>query len=432
MADLEHKEPTEYVKETIKVKPVNKRKLLRRTLITASMALLFGLIACFTFLVLEPVISNWLYPEAPPPVVTFPEDEEEMEPEDMLAENMQEPSSDVITEYQADGVQMRLDWTDYDDMSKSLAKYVGIVNRSMVTVTSVTYNVNLFQDIQTYQNQSSGMVITENGVELLILADYEQIKDAQKIMVTFHNYLEMEAVLRQYDTATNIAILAVSLSALPEQSREELSIVSFGSSKRDDLVGMPVVAIGNPMGTGVSVGYGYITNDGTPLKLIDRNYKLLLTDIQGSPEGSGVLFDLEGKVVGLITNQHKIPHMENMITAIGITEVKGVIEKMSNGKRIPYMGIGCVDVPRESQKSLGLPEGVYVTDIAMDSPAMRAGVNQGDVIVRINAKAVRDVEDFNEALMNLSPEMEIEMAVRRQSQGEYKIKTFEIVLGEAK
>ena len=90
MADLEHKEPTEYVKETIKVKPVNKRKLLRRTLITASMALLFGLIACFTFLVLEPVISNFLYPEEEPQVVVFPEDQEEMSPEEMLADSMQQ------------------------------------------------------------------------------------------------------------------------------------------------------------------------------------------------------------------------------------------------------------------------------------------------------------------------------------------------------
>ena len=58
--------------EKIKERPVNKKKLLRRTLITASMAVIFGLVACFTFLVLEPVISNWLYPEEEPQVVVFP------------------------------------------------------------------------------------------------------------------------------------------------------------------------------------------------------------------------------------------------------------------------------------------------------------------------------------------------------------------------
>ena len=76
--------------EKIKERPVNKKKLLRRTLITASMAVIFGLVACFTFLVLEPVISNWLYPEEEPQVVVFPEDQDEMSPEQMLAENMQQ------------------------------------------------------------------------------------------------------------------------------------------------------------------------------------------------------------------------------------------------------------------------------------------------------------------------------------------------------
>ena len=76
--------------EKIKERPVNKKKLLRRTLITASMAVIFGLVACFTFLVLEPVISNWLYPEEEPQVVVFPEDQDEMSPEQMLTENMQQ------------------------------------------------------------------------------------------------------------------------------------------------------------------------------------------------------------------------------------------------------------------------------------------------------------------------------------------------------
>ena len=76
----------EFMREKIKPKPVNKKKLLRRTVITALMAVVFGLVACFTFLVLEPVISNRLYPEEEPKEVAFPEETptEEMKPEDML------------------------------------------------------------------------------------------------------------------------------------------------------------------------------------------------------------------------------------------------------------------------------------------------------------------------------------------------------------
>ena len=90
MPDLEQKNQSDFMVEKIKVKPVNKKKLIRRTLITISMAIIFGLVACVTFLVLEPVISNWLNPEEEPQVeiVVFPEDKEEMSPEEMLAENL--------------------------------------------------------------------------------------------------------------------------------------------------------------------------------------------------------------------------------------------------------------------------------------------------------------------------------------------------------
>lgn len=76
----------EFLQEKIKERPINKRKLLKRTLITASMAVLFGLLACLSFLLLEPVLNNWLYPEEEPEVVTFPQEQNEMLPEDMLTE----------------------------------------------------------------------------------------------------------------------------------------------------------------------------------------------------------------------------------------------------------------------------------------------------------------------------------------------------------
>lgn len=90
MSDLKQNNQNDFISEKIKVKPVNKKKLIRRTIITISMAIIFGLVACVTFLVLEPVISNWLYSEEElqTQIVRFPEDKEEMSPEEMLAENL--------------------------------------------------------------------------------------------------------------------------------------------------------------------------------------------------------------------------------------------------------------------------------------------------------------------------------------------------------
>lgn len=88
MQDMEQNNKNEFVIERIKERPINRKKLARRSFITAAMAVLFGLIACFTFLVLEPVISNWLYPEEEPHIILFPEEQEEMEPEEMLSDNI--------------------------------------------------------------------------------------------------------------------------------------------------------------------------------------------------------------------------------------------------------------------------------------------------------------------------------------------------------
>ena len=90
----------EFIKEKVKERPLNRRKLFKKTLLTASMAAIFGLIACVTFLVLEPVFSNLLYPEEEPQQVELKEEniEDEMRPEDMILE--EETETETTTELQ--------------------------------------------------------------------------------------------------------------------------------------------------------------------------------------------------------------------------------------------------------------------------------------------------------------------------------------------
>ena len=172
--------------EKIKERPVNKKKLLRRTLITASMAVIFGLVACFTFLVLEPVISNWLYPEEDPQVVVFPEDQDEMSPEQMLAENMQQENqnsqSSTVSDEVMEQEQIRellsgiiLDLDNYKQIYNALAQYVVEMNRSIVTVTGVSSGVDWFNNVKENKDQSSGVIIAQNGKQLLILTDYSPV-----------------------------------------------------------------------------------------------------------------------------------------------------------------------------------------------------------------------------------------------------------------
>jgi len=441
MSDLESKEQNDFMIERIKARPVNKKKLIRRTIITAAMAVIFGLIACVTFLVLEPVISNWLYPEEDPQVVEFPEDREEMSPEEMLAENIptespkpEEQEGEVILEeeqIQEILSEVSLNLENYKQLYDALTEYMLGLNRYMVTITAVTSNVDWFNNVQESSNQTSGVIVAENGREVLILADYTDISAAERLVLTFFDGYQVESRLKMKDDATSLAVLSVELADLsPEMLENGIPIAELGSSVGRRLTGTPVVAVGSPMGSSNSVGYGIITSSGTQFSVPDRNYKLLLTDINGSQNGSGVLFNMQNQIVGIITNGKTGTDMKNMIYAYGITELKKTIEKMSNGSRMAYMGITGVDVTSDANRTLGVPFGAYVKELEMDSPAMLAGIQQGDVITEVNDEPIISFNEYTNFLMQKTPGETVNLTVMRQSQEEYKEMNFSIELGE--
>lgn len=461
MPDFQQNNQTDFLRETIKVKPVNKRKLLRRTMLTVSMAVIFGLVACVTFLTLEPVISNFLNPEEPAQKVVFPEDQEEMSPEDMLAENIVEeipqPNGDAMMPPMSGDVipgqsglteeleaqlneqiaevlsKTPLDMDSYKELYSTMSSYVTELSKSMVTVTAVTYNVDWFNDVQERRNQCSGVIISENGQELLILTDYDCIRMAEQLILTFHDGSVAEATLKQKDTSTNLAVVAVDLEALSEEMlSEELPIAALGASNSKNMLGTPIVALGSPMGISGSVGYGIITSNGTVLSTTDRNYKLFLTDISGSRNACGVIFNLQSQVIGIITNQHTVSDVDGMLTMYGTTELKKIVEKMSNGSTVAYMGIRGVDVTTEINQKLGVPMGAYVTELEFDSPAMRAGIQRGDVIVGMDDKIITTFSNYSNALMQMEPGQSVDVKVMRLVQNQYREVHLYVVLEEVK
>lgn len=433
--------------EKIKQRPINRRRLIRRTLITASMAVIFGLIACFTFLILEPVISNRLYPEEEPEAIIFPEEQEEMLPEEMLEENIQaspspspqpeeseEPESVELSEEQIQKVLDRvvLDMGDYQRLYSVLGDYVEQLKQYMVVVTGTKSDTDWFANVYESKSESSGTIIGNNGKELLILTDYTSVKKADHLTVTFNNGAQAEAQMMQYHEDSNLAVLSINLSLLSADMVEnDLHIAELGSSLQKDLVGSPVIAMGSPMGSSGSIGYGMITSSGNQVTLTDVNFNLLTTDIYGSQSAAGVLFNMRGQVIGFITTGKTGSDMRNMVSAYGISELKQMITRLTKGNKIPYLGITGVDVPEEANEEFQVPYGAYVREVAMDSPAMLAGIQSGDVIVGVNEQSVTRMSDYTAYLVKSEPEDVLTLKVMRQSQGEYKEMTFEIVVEEA-
>ncbi len=426
----------DFLREKIKQKPVNKKKLLRRTITTAVMAFVFGIVACLTFLLLEPVINNWLYPEEEAKEVQFPEETivEEMKPEDMLTEEAieeeEEPAELVDEQIKELLSQVKFGLDEYQTVYDDLAALAKDVNRALVTVTGVTSDVDWFNN--TYESEAvvSGVIVENNGRAMLILVNMNNIKDVDKIVVTFCDQTQADAEVIQKDTSTGFAILSVSLLAISEETMDIINIAKLGSSNSGNLAGTPIIALGSPMGTSGSICYGIITSSSTMIDHVDAAYKLISTDIFGSRNATGVLVNLKGKIIGIVDNSYNSEDRGNLLSAYGISELKRVMTKMSNNQSRAYLGIHGTDVPQEANLELGVPLGTYIKEIEMDSPAMTAGIQSGDVITKVGGEEIATYNELLNILYNSKPGEVITITLMRQGMDAFQKMEVEVILSE--
>ncbi|MBQ8598408.1 MAG: trypsin-like peptidase domain-containing protein [Lachnospiraceae bacterium] len=437
MEENKNQSTPDFMKETIKQRPLNRRKLVRRTIITAAMAVIFGTIACLTFLLLEPVISNRLYPKEEPQTIVFVEEEDdEILPEDMIADESEmypEPTRQpvVLEDEQIEQVlsEMQLGVTDYISLSASLSQLAREIQKSMVTVVGVTSDVDWFNNQYENEGVVSGVIIADNGKELLVLANINSLMEAESLRVTFSDKREYRAEIKKTDSNTGLAVLSVAKTFISNETLKVIQPVVLGSSASNTLTGSPVIALGSPIGTEGSVCFGNITSTGNSIDLPDSAYKQITTDIYGSKGASGILINLRGQVVGIIDMSYNTSDLGNLISAIGITELKKTVESLSNDRDIPYLGVHGTDVTKEANEELGVPIGAYIKEIDMDAPAMIAGIQSGDVIVRLQEEEVLSYSDLVNKLLLREPEEMITVGLMRQGPEGYTEMEVTVTLG---
>ena len=437
MQDFEENNKSDFVIEKIKERPVNRKKLLRRTLITASMAVMFGLIACFTFLVLEPVISNWLYPKTDSHMpVDFPEDDEEMVPGEMLSDNTDAntPTSAIDRKKRQEVLAAmeyyQWDVEDYAKMYSALGEFAKDLQEYMVTVMASEDENDWLSDANSKKTRCSGVVVGNNGREVLILTSYSNIKNADALSVKFYDGYKQEAKIMQKHSASDMAILAVTISDMGERINQ-VRIAPLGSSNVEDYITTPIIAVGKGTDESDLIQYGTIISRNKEANLADATFELLLTDIQGTNGGTGFLFNLKGQIVGVIPGKKPAIDTRNMLMAYEIGDLKRIISKLSNGYEIPYAGIIGTMVADEVSEEAKVPKGIYVKSVSMNSPAMKAGIQSGDVIVAINEKEITKFKDYLNTIAELESGDTINLTVKRLSVNDYKDITINITLGKA-
>ena len=401
-----------FMNEKIKDKPFYKKKWVKILAATVVLAVIFGLISSAVF----SKVSDWIENKKEQEAMTdikIPQDtvEESAVPEVTDPETEPSVSETIVVDPQITVEDYMVLYANFRGLAKD-------VQKSLVTVTAVNNDVDWFNEEYQNRGQCSGMIIGDNGVELLVLTKYSNIESCDGINVTFVDDTIVNAVLKKYDVTTNLAVISVNLSDISENTKAKIVKATLGNSIRLE-AGTPVLAIGRADGSEDSMKVGTLTSTHNKQSVVDAEYTILVTDMMKNAGADGILINLNGEVIGIMQEQHLSSNMENVLTAYGISDIKSLLEHLSNNQDIAYLGIKGISVTNEALKS-GVPSGVYVTEVQIDSPAMKSGIQSGDVIQAINGQKVWSMSELSDVLSRLSNRQNITLEVRRLTRDGYK------------
>lgn len=395
----------EFIREKIKEKPISKRRIAMRVGVAALCGLAFALVACVVLIIAVPYIIP----------------QENIEDLGMSEQTQQEEVTQE-TEDQNVGLVLPPDFnltiSDYETLQNELYQIGNYTNKSVVAVVKMESEDDWTVNDYETEGKGSGVIVSEDSNYLYILTERKLIADAAHIRVTFVDGTGAEATLFKYDANTGISILTVEKRMLKLDTKRAIAVAQLGSI--DEVKnGALVIALGSPLGTNYSILTGNITSVENEMVTKDKNYSVYTTDIVAGENGSGVLINTKGEVIGVVIQDFSGSQDVSTLTAVAVDEITGIVQSLRNGKDIPYVGVYLSTVTDDIAEDYDIPKGVYIKEVVADSPAMKAGLQNGDVITHINGDLIVTDEMFSEKIAQLIPGTTCEILVKRQNGNEY-------------
>ena len=416
---LEQKQNSEeeeysFLQEIIKDEAGDQAKWKHDVLRRIQLGLIFGLVACFTFFACKPWVEKRF--EENPTEVTIPQDEQQEEDQTQQEEEQVQEQKTVLTT------------ETYQEMLNNLKQVSGEVRKSVVEIQGAVTEEEFSKDQEDKKKSISGMIVADNGQELLILAGELPVKDAKIIRVTFSGDNQCDAILKSRDAGLGLCVYAVQRKNIADDVWAQIETATLGGSKVVS-EGDTVIAVGKLYGCDTIAGYGVIESGENYLDKADGQYQTIYTDVAGDISGSGVLVNIRGEVIGIINTSVRTDDQTNKISGYGISDIKDVIELLSNGKNVPYLGVSGVEVSSEMQGQ-GIPQGVYVKEVDAGSTAMAAGIQSGDIITNIADTDIINLLGYHNTLMKQNVGDKILVRGKRQGTGgEYVDIDFGVTVG---
>lgn len=329
-----------------------------------------------------------------------------------------------------------------DIVDKVMPSIVSITNMSVEEVQSFFGGVTQ----QTSESAGTGIIISQNDTELLIVTNNHVVEGSDTLTVTFDDATSVEANIKGTNSEYDVAVIAVPLDSIPNDTMDAISVAALGDSTSLK-VGEPAIAIGNALGYGQSVTTGVISalnrsvseTDQQTGQTVESSAKLIQTDAAINPGNSGgALVNVNGEVIGINSSKLVGETVEGVGYAIPISDVSDLIQELMNQETKTkvdsadqgVIGITGMDVPAEYSQQLNMPNGVYVTEVSPNGGAAAAGMTRGCIITAINGTSVDSMSALQEQLQYYAKGETVTLTIQvPQTNGEYAEQSVEVTLG---
>ena len=326
--------------------------------------------------------------------------------------------------------------TSSDDLS-------GVSKNVMPSIVSITGKFETTSQSWFGQTQSSesegvgsGIIIGKKDGKILIVTNNHVVADAKSLSVGFVDGKSASATIRGTDSDADLAVVEVDTKNMKSSTLKKIAVITLGDSSKLQ-TGERAIAIGNALGYGQSVTGGYISALNRQVQLTDKTMTLIQTDAAINPGNSGgALLNSKGELIGINTVKYSSEDVEGMGYAIPINTAKPIINKLIKNEATSeseqaYLGVSGQTIDSSMASQFDMPSGVYVQQVIKSSPAQKAGISAGDVIVSFNGSSVSTMDGLKEKISNLKAGKKVKVVVKRQNQmGTYEKKTLTVTLGK--
>ena len=282
------------------------------------------------------------------------------------------------------------------------------------------------------EGAGSGIIISQTDTELLILTNNHVVEGADELAVQFINEKSVDATIKGTSSRKDVAVVSVKIKSLDQDTINSIKIATIGDSNTLK-VGNGIIAIGNALGYGQSVTTGVVSALNRDVTIDDITSKMIQIDaaINGGNSG-GALLNSAGEVIGINSAKYSAAatsssaSIEGMGFAIPISDVKDLIETLMNGEE--DQGGGTMGIEGYIVNKSDLPQGFIISKVVDGSGADQAGLEVGNIITKIDGKAVSSISVIQSVLNNKNKGETVKLVVSYADKKSYKEKEVEVTL----